>query len=136
MAARADDDQAGAVEFGPDYGSGYRRQPSRQVDRVHQDDFAVGQFFDRVGRGRGPQHVEKDFDGVIAIHAGAVVDVVGADYGAGKLLQQVALFVRAAGRIQKSDGIGPMAVADLLQAGGDEIRMPRPTILRETGRCV
>ena len=87
------------------------------------------QLFDRVGRGRHAQHVEEDLDGVMAIHAGAVVDVVCANYGAGKLLQQVALFVCAAGRIQKSYGIRPMAIANLLQAGGNKVECLVPRYL-------
>jgi hypothetical protein len=56
-----------------------------------------------------------------AEQARALVHVVRADHGAGKFLEQVAVFVGAAGGVQESKGVGPMLVADFPQAAGDVI---------------
>ena len=63
--------------------------------------------------GGNADHVKKNVDGVVAIDAGAVIDVVGADDGAGQLLQEVGFLVRAAGRIQEGNRVGAVLAADL-----------------------
>ena len=53
---------------------------------------------------------------VVAVDPGAVVHVVGADDRPGQLLQQVALLVRAARRVEEGQRVRAVPGADLLHA--------------------
>lgn len=90
-----------------------------EVDAVDEQDVAVGQVADGIGGGGDAQLFEEDGDGVVGVDAAAVVDVVGADHRTGEFLEEIGFLVGTAGRLEKSEGVGAVAVADLREASGE-----------------
>ena len=120
MAACADHNEPRAIQLGADHHATNRRQPAGQVHGIDDNHLTLGQFRDGIGAGRYAEHLQQDLDGVVGVHAGAVVHVVGADHRAREFLQQVGFFVGAAWRAQEGKRIGPVLASDGLQPGGDE----------------
>lgn len=108
-----------------------RGQLPSQIHAVHHHNFAPGQLGDGIRRGRNAQHIEQHIDAVVAVNAGAMVHVVGADQSTGQLLEEVALLVRAPRGIQKRQRGRSMLIADFLQPPGDEAKRFLPTDLNE-----
>jgi len=101
-----------------------RAQDGMILGRIASDHQDQACFFD-IGDGAGVTAVaygalQPHGCGVLAV-ARAVVDVVGADDGAGELLHEEALFVGALGRGYKAEGIGAVIVLDLGELLLDEV---------------
>ena len=119
--AEVGDDEALAVQLvGTFYAGGEDRVG---LGGIGADDEDQAGFFD-VGDGAG---VAAILDSTRKAHGGGglavartVVDVVGADDGAGQLLHQVALFVGALGGGDEGESVGAVGGFDFGELGGDE----------------
>ena len=99
-----------------------QRPDGMRLARVGADNehrLGLFQVDERVGHGAAAQRLGQTGDGGGMAEAGAVVDVVGAHHGAHELLEDVVLFVGAAGRRETGDSVGPVLVPDGPEALGD-----------------
>ena len=115
---------------------GNDRMVFRGVGADDEDTVRVPDLSDGVGHGSASKCHRQTGDGGAVSETGAVVDVVRAEGRAGHLLQEVVLLVRALGRDQDADGIGPVLRLHLLEALPPPRPGPRPRRPGETSRSL
>ena len=111
--AGINDDQLRSPVNGVIYATGYLGMGPGGIGTGDQDNLGLVKFVDGVGHGAGAEGGGKTCHRGRVSEPGAVVDVIGADNSAGKLLQQVVFLVAAFGRRQDTDGIGTMVLFDM-----------------------
>ena len=120
LAGIADDD-LGALLLGLEDAAGDDRVTVGGVVAEAEDAVGVLDLTDRVGHGAVAEGHHQARDRGAVADAGAAVDVVGADDGAGELLGDVVRFVAgAARRPGQHDRIGAVFLLDLRQFAGGE----------------
>ncbi len=111
--AGINDDQFRSPVNGVIYATGYLGMGPGGIGTGDQDNLGLVEFVDGVGHGAGAEGSGKTCHRGRVSEPGAVVDVIGADNSAGKLLQQVVFLVAAFGGRQDTDGIGAMVFFDM-----------------------
>ncbi len=120
--------------------------PGRLLEEGRGDRVVLGRVgadhHDHVGierRGEGCGHraradvLEQGCDRARVAEPRAVVDVVGAEAGPDQLLDQVGLLVRALGRAEARERLGPVPIADRAKAARGDVQRLLPVGLPEMG---
>ncbi len=102
-----------------------------RVGADHDDQLGVLALVEGRGDGGGADAFEQRRHRRGVAQPRAVIDIVGAEAGANKLLEQIGLFVRALGRAEAGQRIGTVAVADFLQAARGAVERLFPGRLAE-----
>ena len=108
-----DHDDLGAFFSAPEDPLGGDGMVFGGVGADDEDALGVGQLRDGVGHGAGTESRGQTDHGGAMSESGAVIDVVGADGGPGKFLDQVVFFVGDLGGGQHRHRVGAVFLHDL-----------------------
>ena len=121
------DDQLRSLLDGPhDFVADHRVGLGR-VGTRDQDAVGIADVTYRVGHGAAAKGHPQTGDGAGVAETGAMIHVIGAKAGPHEFLEQIVLFVRAAGRGQPRDRVWSVRLYHLGQPGSDQVerRLPR-----------